>query len=176
MTSRVKGLLLATVADEAPDDLGRIKVTYQDRPDEPISNWVHLIRPMASAEFGVWFQPEPGDQVVVGFLNGNLESPCMMGAIFTGSNAAPVTEPQQRVIRSKQGHEVIFDDTDGADAVIIQDANDNKIRLTSDGIEISTPGKVEIKGNEVVIKGEGSITIETPGQLTGKGQPIHLNP
>lgn len=177
MSARVQGFLLGKVVDvEDPEALGRVKVTYMDRPDAPVSNWVFIVRPMASAEFGVWFMPEIGDQVVLGFLNGNLENPYMLGSIYTGTNAPPVTDPQQRVIRSLQGHEIVLDDTDGAENVIIRDASDNEIKMTSDGIEITSAGTITIKGMEVVIKGDSSIDIETSGQLTGKGSPVHLNP
>lgn len=177
MSARVQGFLLGKVVDvEDPEALGRIKVTYMDRPEAPTSNWVFVVRPMASAEFGVWFMPEIDDQVVIGFLNGNLENPYMLGSIYTGTNAPPVTEPQQRVIRSRQGHEIVFDDTDGDENVIIRDAAKNEIKMTKDGIDITSDGTITIKGKQVVIKGDSSIDIETSGQLTGKGSPVHLNP
>lgn len=177
MSARVTGFVLGRVIDvEDPEALGRVKLAYVDRPDMPESNWVFVVRPMASAEFGVWFMPEIDDMAVIGFLNGNLENPYMLGAIYTGSNAPPVDDVQQRVIRSSQGHEIVFDDTDGDDAVIIRDANENEIRLHAGGIDITSKGTITIDGKEVVIKGSSSIDIETSGQLTGKGSPIHLNP
>ncbi|MFZ5961670.1 phage baseplate assembly protein V [Thalassococcus sp. BH17M4-6] len=177
MTSRVQGFVLGTVKDlEDPEAIGRIKVAYQGRPGEPLSNWAFMVRPMASTEVGMWFMPELEDQVVVGFLNGNIEQPYVMGSIFTKEKAPPVTEPGQRVIRSVQGHEIILDDTDAAENVIIRDASDNEIKMTQDGIEITSAGKITIQGTEIAINGDSSVDIETSGQLTGKGSPIHLNP
>lgn len=176
MNARVHGLMLATVADEDPDDLGRIKVTYDDRPNNPPSNWVFVIRPMASAGFGIWYQPESGDKVVIGFINGNLDTPYMLGAVFTGSNAPPVTETSQRVIYSKSGHKIILEDKDGAEAITIEDASGNSILMDSDGITLTSGAKITLDASEVVIKGSSKIDIDTGGQLTAKGSPIHMNP
>ena len=176
MTARVSGLMLATVTGESADNLGRIKVTYDDRPNNPPSNWVFIVRPMASAGFGMWYHPEVGDKVVIGFINGNLDSPYMLGAIYTGSLDPPVTDTAQRVIQSKAGHKIILDDTEGSEAVTIEDSNGNSLVMDAKGIAMKSKGKITIEGAEVVVKGNQTVDIEAAGQLTGKGQPIHLNP
>lgn len=176
MTARVPGLMLATVTGESADDLGRIKVTYDDRPNNPPSNWVFIVRPMASAGFGMWYHPEEGDKVVIGFINGNLDSPYMLGAIYTGSLDPPVTDTAQRVIQSKAGHKIILDDTEGTEVVTIEDSNGNSLVMDAEGITMTSNGKITIEAAEVVVKGTGTVDIEATGQLTGKGQPIHLNP
>jgi phage baseplate assembly protein V len=177
MSARAQGLILATVTDvDDPEGLGRVKVSYDERPGAPPSNWAPIVRPFASDGFGMWFMPEVGDKVVVGFLHGNLESPYMLGAIFSGAHAPPVTEPQQRVIQTRAGHQIILDDTDGSETVTILDANQNSLVMDADGITITSQGKVTIEANEVAVTGTQSVDIESSGQLTGKGNPIHLNP
>ncbi len=176
MSARVPGLMLATVIEEVSDDMGRIKVSYDDRPGNPPSNWVFIVRPMASAGFGLWYQPEIGDKVVIGFINGNLDSPYMLGAIYTGSQEPPVTEPAQRVIQSRAGHKIILDDTEGSEAVTVEDSNGNSLVMNADGITLKSDGKITIDGAEVVVKASSTVDIEAAAQLTGKGQPIHFNP
>ena len=52
--------------------------------------------------------------------------------------------------------------------ITIEDANGNLIKMDSSGITIESQSSLTLKGVDV--------TIEASAQLTGKGNPIHLNP
>jgi len=169
MTERVYGLLLGEVTDLAdPKDLGRIKAKMVSRPGEPISQWAPIARPLASGGFGLFWQPIEGDMVLLGFEEGVIERPYVVGSIHTGDNTPPVTEHAQRAIRSESGHEIMLNDTSGSEAVIITDAGGSTITMNTEGITIETQGDLVLKGTNV--------TVEATAQLTGKGNPIHLNP
>ena len=169
MPGRVNGVVLGEVLDiEDPEGQGRVKLGFVTRPGAAESQWAPILRPLASNGFGLWFQPELGDMVLVGFEDGCIERPYVLGAIFTGDNAPPDAEAAQRVIRSRSGHQIMLDDTDGSEAVTITDASDNVITMDSSGISIESAADITIKGVNV--------TIEAQAQLTGTGSPIHLNP
>ncbi|ARE41825.1 hypothetical protein RGUI_3684 [Rhodovulum sp. P5] len=169
MTDRVRGFLLGEVTDvDDPQGLGRIRAKLKSRPGEPVCQWAPVARPLASGGFGLFWQPVAGDMVVLGFEEGVIERPYVVGAIFTGDNTPPVTEVKQRVIRSESGHEIMLDDTEGSETIVITDKTGSTITMEASGVTIETQGDLTLKGTNV--------TIEASAQLTGKGNPIHLNP
>lgn len=167
--ARIHGLVLGEVVDaDDPRGLGQVKVRFPTRPGDAESFWAPIARPLASGGFGFWFPSVPGDMVLVGFEDGRIERPYVLGAIYTGDNQPPSTELQERMIRTESGHTLTFDDRPGNEAVKIEDANGNLITMEAAGITIESQTDLTLKAV--------NITIEAQAQLTGKGAPIHLNP
>lgn len=167
--SRIPGLVLGTVTDtDDPEGLGRVRLTFPSRSADAASQWAPILRPLASGGFGLWFQPEVGDVVLVAFEEGRVERPYVLGAIFTGDNAPPTGDGKLRMIQSQSGHRITLDDTEGAEVLTIEDASGNVIRMEQSGITIESKTDLTIKGVNV--------TVEASAQLTAKGAPIHLNP
>lgn len=169
MSALVHGLILGVVLDaEDPQKQGRVRVRFVSRPGTAESQWAPISRPLASGGFGLWFQPVAGDTVLVAFEDASIDRPYVLGAIFTGDSAPPVTDGLQRVLRSGAGHEIVLDDTSGSEVLTIRDANDNTVTMDSTGIRIESSADITIKGVNV--------TVEASAQLTGMGRPIHMNP
>jgi uncharacterized protein involved in type VI secretion and phage assembly len=167
--ARVNGLVLGEVVDaEDPEGLGRVTVRFLSRPGDAESFWAPILRPLASGGFGFWFPPVVGDVVLVGFEDGMVERPYVLGAIYTGDNQPPSTELQERTIRTESGHTLTFDDRRGSEAIKIEDANGNVVTMEAAGVTIESQSDLTLKAV--------NITIEAQAQLTGKGAPIHLNP
>ena len=168
MRGQALGLILGKVEDvEDPAKQGRVRVSFPSH-GEGLSQWAPIARPLASGGFGLFFQPEPGDMVLIGLEDGRIERPYVLGAIYTGDNAPPDDDNAKRVIQSQSGHRIMLDDTGGSETLSLTDASGNSIVMNQDGITIEAANNVVIKGVEV--------TIEADAQLTGKGSPIHLNP
>jgi uncharacterized protein involved in type VI secretion and phage assembly len=170
MTERMKGLVIGLVRDlEDPDGQGRIRVEFPWLSDGAVSNWARVAATLAGPELGHFFQPEPGDEALVGFEMGDVNRPYILGYLWNGDNAPPTDDPNMRMIQTVSGHKLIFDDTSGSETITIEDASgNNKIVMNSDGITIESAKDVTIKGQ--------NINIEASAQLTAKGNPIHLNP
>jgi hypothetical protein len=67
-------------------------------------------------------------------------------------------EVNQRIVRSRSGHTIIFDDTKGKEQIIIRDKTEkNSIVINS-------------KDNSMMIKTEGDFTIEAGGKFTVKSK------
>jgi uncharacterized protein involved in type VI secretion and phage assembly len=132
--------------------------------------------------------PEPGAGVWVEFEEGDLEFPIWVGTFWStpgGESEIPTLNgadgkerqneqkpPTRKIIKTKKGHTIQFEDADGEEMVtIVQRINTdlcNVITLKNDGITISSAGDMKITGRNVVI--------EAKGKLTAIGNPIHLNP
>lgn len=186
MTQSMKGVVIGLVTSvDDPDGLGRIQVEFPWLADNPVSNWARVATALAGPELGAFFQPEVGDEALVAFEMDDVRRPYILGYLWGGENAPPEQDPNLRMIQTVSGHKLIFDDTDGSEAITIEDASGNTIVTNADGIAIedanghtitlSADGITIESGGDVTIKGT-NVNIEATAQLTAKGNPIHLNP
>ncbi|TDR73339.1 type VI secretion system Vgr family protein [Paludibacterium purpuratum] len=134
------GLQTATVVGPAgeevhTDEQGRIKVQFhwarsQEHPDagagfdERSSCWVRVAMPSAGAAWGHQFIPRIGQEVLVDFIEGDIDRPVVRSVVYNGSHTPPAFSAAGNLpgnktlsgIKSKehqgQGHnELLFDDT-----------------------------------------------------------------
>lgn len=195
----VRGVSVAVVSqNQDPEGLGRVKIRFpwRENPDE--SHWARIAVPMAGGGRGTWFLPEVGDEVLVACDAERVEHPYIVGCLWNGQDQPPQTNADGRndirMIRSRSGHEIVFDD--GAQGRIDIHLNDDKrrVRLDQNGIEISddsgnsiaitsTPGNIAIKSNvsisiestKIDIKAKASMTLQASGTLTIKGAVVMIN-
>ena len=70
------------------DALGRIKLRFHwqlaETPDDRDSCWVRVMQRQAGAGMGWQWLPRIGQEVLVGFLNGDMDRPYVMGALYNG--------------------------------------------------------------------------------------------
>ena len=159
--------------EEDPEDLLRLKVLLPAVGADAGAVWARLLTPDGGAERGFFFRPEPGDEVVVGFLNGDPRQPVVLGALFGAANRPPtdfaeLTEGNEhKGIVTSSGTAIHFTDGDTPSLVIetpgsnrialddegetvqITDQHGNEITLSSAGIEIKSSAdfKIEASGN-----------------------------
>lgn len=195
----IKGVSVGVVSqNHDPEGLGRVKVRFpwRENPDE--SHWARIAVLMAGKERGTWFLPEVGDEVLVACDAERIEHPYVLGALWNGKEPPPETNSDGRndirKIRSRSGHEIIFDD--GARGRIDIHLSDNKrqVVLDPDGIVIkddsgneieikSLPGTISIKSNTklsiqskvIDIKADASMTLQATGTLTIQGALVKIN-
>lgn len=178
--NRMYGVSVATVVDNYADNMpGRVCISVINRngkvsQDEPgdLLKWAKVAFPYFGAQWGDYFLPEVGDQVLVVFEDGNIEKPYIIGAIpkvkakFLKKNVDE--KNSKKAIQTRYGNRMIF--TDGTfDEAAGQEAGDQ------DKIEIHT-GKDEhnfILDNEKDLikisdkEGDNSIVISTKSDETG---------
>lgn len=124
-----------------PDGLGRVKVKFPWLSQTEESYWARIVTPMAGNDRGIYFLPEIDDEVLVAFEQGDMNVPYILGALWNGKDKPPVKNDDgknnQRVIKSRSGHQIILDDTEGEEKIIIQDkTGKNQIVISSDSILI----------------------------------------
>ena len=195
----IRGVSVGVVAqNQDPEGLGRVKIKFpwREKPDE--SHWARLAVPMAGKNRGTWFLPEVGDEVLVICDAERIEHPYVLGSLWNGQEPPPETNSDGRndirKIRSRSGHEIVFDD--GAQGSIDIHLSDNKrkVRLDPDGIVISDdsgneleikslPGTITVKSNTKIsleskvidIKADASMTLQATGTLTIQGALVKIN-
>ena len=83
------GVARAVVVDNTDaQGAGRVGVRFpwHSRPDA--IHWAPIAAPMAGRDRGLWFRPEPGDEVLVAFERGDLRHPYVVGGVWSRSDSA----------------------------------------------------------------------------------------
>ncbi|MCD4809541.1 MAG: phage baseplate assembly protein V [Methanosarcinales archaeon] len=198
--SRIYGVVVGIVTNNKDTEkLGRVKVKIPRLSGEDESNWARVTSFMAGKERGAFFLPEVDDEVLVAFEYGDINMPYVIGSLWNGKDVPPENNSDGknniRVIRSRSGHVITLDDSDGSEQIkimdktqknmIIIDAKNNTISIKSDkDIELSAPnGKVTIEAMDLVTKSTASTKIEATssvdvkasGNLNIKGAMVNIN-
>lgn len=178
---RYFGLYPAIVRDlEDPRELGRIKVgfpTLGHDPGESVSAWATLLSPYADDDQGLQTLPEVGSQVVIGFEAGDPRRPYIVGACWNGQEALPKRPTDSndiRILRTRSGSELEFDDTEGASKATLSLSSGHKVVLDdgaqtvtiehSNGsvITLNAAGQIEIRANATVEVTASALNVHTP--------------
>lgn len=188
------GPVVGIVTDnQDPQGQGRVKVKFPWLSSDHASDWARLVVVGGGADRGVQFLPEVNDEVLVGFELGDLHHPYILGGLWNGADAPPKSSSkivnggkvQQRIIQSRNGHFILFDDKDGG-GITIQDKNGTQIVLDTAGksLQITVKGDAHVKTDgDLSLEAQGAIEIKGmgikidagPGQVTIKGSTIDLN-
>ena len=120
-TVRTAEAQVAFVEDNLdPNRFGRVRVRYPWQPGNgDKSPWIRMATPFATAGGGVTFRPCTGDEVLLNYEDGNIERPYIVGSLQSSYVTDPWLPLPDRVIRSKNGHSITFNDkTDGIDFLL----------------------------------------------------------
>ena len=103
----------AVVSSNAdPEGLGRVKVNFHWN-SQLESPWLRVVSPHGGGEKGFYFVPEVGEEVQVGFEQGNAERPFVMGSLYHGK-AKPSSWKTDanniKAIRTRSGNQVVMND------------------------------------------------------------------
>lgn len=151
-----------------PHGLGRVKVKFPWLSDDEESYWARVLTPMAGNDCGFYFLPDINDEVLVAFEQGDMNFPYVLGSLWNGKDKPPMRNDDgknnQCVIKSRSGHQIIFDDTSEQEKIIIQDrTGKNQIVIDSQNNQMEIKAekdlKIEAQG-KLIIKSENEIEIE----------------
>ena len=193
--ARTTGLVPAIVSDvRDPQKLGRVRLTFPWLAKDFTSGWARTVQPGAGKGRGALVLPEVGDEVLVGFVRGDLDEPYVLGGLYNGKDTPPstATSPVDRgsgeiVVRafvSRTGHRIEFVENDG----IVISTGDGKLVVKLDkkrgtveikggsGVTIDAgTGPLELKGQKVSITAVSEAELSASGQVTVRGGVIKLN-
>ncbi len=168
-----------------PEGMGRVKVKYPWLADNEESTWARLSSPMAGQGGGFFYLPEINDEVLLAFEHGDIHYPYVLGVLWNGKDKPPGSNDDvvggdgkvnQRVLKSRSGHVILLDDSDGQEKIeIIDSSEQNKISISTADNTITINGTTQVK----VQSGDGAqvITLDNQGQsieLKGGGRSIVL--
>ncbi|WP_233702186.1 type VI secretion system Vgr family protein [Iodobacter ciconiae] len=201
------GMQTATVVGPAgsevhTDELGRIKIQFSwqradEHPDfganldDKSSCWVRVAYPSAGASWGHQFIPRIGQEVLVGYLDNDIDRPIVTGVVYNGSHppatfsGAGALPANKRLsgIKTKEHEgaqygELLFDDTQGQVRTklssehaktqlnlgyLIHPRTDGKGEARGEGAELRTDARMALRAAQGVL-----ISAEERSQAGGK--------
>lgn len=159
--------------NDDPEGLGRVRVRFHWQSPPEMSPWIRAASIHSGAERGVYFLPEKGDEVLVGFENNHPDRPFVMGSLYH-RNAKPAewSDPKnnKKAFKTKSGNQIYFDDESGKEEIRISNKNgDNEIVLSLEGsgkIAIKSKDTLELSAKNIALKAESKLTMQTQGEAS----------
>jgi hypothetical protein len=178
--NKLRGVHVAIVVDNKDGEGNpgyRVKVKFPWLNADDQTYWARIAVPMGGKERGTYFLADPEDQLLVVFEHGDINRPIVIGALWS-KKQEPVEFNQSgknntKLIKSRSGHRIIFDDKDGAEKLTLVDkTNKNKIVLDSANklVQIECAGDIEIKAKQNVIFHSNALKVGTSEGITGSSQ------
>lgn len=145
---------------EDPHGQGRIELQFPWLSESQRSSWAPVAAPLAGKERGAFFMPEVDDEVLVAFEHGDFDHPFIVGFLWNGVDTPPEMTNKNRIIKTPGGHQLRFEDTDGAKKVILKSNGGHQIEIddTAETITIQTQS-----GNQSIVLSDTTQSITLRG-------------
>jgi Rhs element Vgr protein len=162
------GLQLGVVTDnEDPQGEFRVRVRMPLVNGGDDGVWARVAATDAGNNRGLFFRPEIGDEVLVGFLDDDPRHPVVLGMLHSSAKPAPLAPGNDNHVKgytSRSGITLAFDDEkksltlatpagntlvldDQGGGITISDSNGNKIVMSASGIAIESAKAFSVKAN-----------------------------
>lgn len=178
---RFFGVTVATVVDNnettakpPTTPIGRVKLSYPGLSSSVTSGWAPCARPMAGSNIGFYALPEPGEQVLVAFEKGDLGHPYVLGSLWHAKARPPTTnadgQNNKRIIRSRAGHTITFDDTGNVGKLVIEDRGGSSIVMDATDGSITITARADLR-----LAAKNAISLQVGGtKLTVSPQDVNI--
>ena len=129
------GITIGIVTDiKDPDKKNRVKVRLLNRSDSTQeTDFIRVMTPMSGKQYGMFFLPEVGDEVLVGFVDGDFSDPYVLGSLWNTKAPAPVTvqdgKNELRTVKSKTAHQLEFNDGEEKPGVTLTTAQESRLAM-----------------------------------------------
>ncbi|MCW7764027.1 type VI secretion system tip protein TssI/VgrG [Photorhabdus luminescens] len=143
---------------------GAIRIHFHwnryDKADDGASCWVRVAQGWNGNGFGFMAIPRVGQEVIVSYLNGDIDRPIVTGCTYNGLNRPPLNLPLEktrttfktRTHRGQGFNELRFEDAKGSEEVFIHAQRDMKTQILWDKTaQIGNDQKTEVAHNRTAI-------------------------
>lgn len=186
----IEGLQIGIVTQLQDDPEGEnrilVKIPVIHKDDE--GAWCRVSSLDAGNERGMFFLPEVGDEVIVGFINNDPRHGIVLGMVNSSAKPAPLQasdDNHEKGYQSRSKMKVVFNDdkkslnieTPGGNKILVteedkkihlEDQNGNKLIMNQDGITIESikdviikaTGDVKAEGVNINLKGSAQTKVE----------------
>ena len=178
----VQGLQTAVVAGRTgeeiwTDEYGRVKVQFHwdryGKSDENSSCWMRVSQVHAGRGFGGVDIPRIGEEVIVSFLEGDPDSPIIIGRVYNNDNRPPTGLPAAGMVSGLKSNstpggggynEISMNDTKGQEAVTVHAQKDMTTTVENDCTTTVVGGNnvlaVQAGTRSVTVQGDTSLTVQ----------------
>ena len=172
------GLYPALVTDIVDtENLGRVEVKFPwlGGEGDAVRAWATLLTPYADDDQGFLVLPAVGTQVVVGFEAGDLARPYVVGSAWNGKESlpeSPAAANNKRLIKTRTGSLLEFDDTDGAAKVTLSMKSGHKLVMQESPAEVQL---MHSNGCQLKLDSSGNVTLTATSGVTVNATSMTVN-
>ena len=143
-----------------PKGLGRVRVKFHWMNGTEKTPWVRVTSPHGGGGKGMFFIPEVGEEVIVGFEGDSPTKPYIIGTVYHGkaSNTYSNGGNDVKALQTRSGNKVIMNDKDGS--VLVEDKAGNSMLIDGAG--------------NITVKSSNTVTIDATNQITFKTKLISM--
>jgi uncharacterized protein involved in type VI secretion and phage assembly len=160
-------------------NLGRIEVKFPTLGTDgnTVRAWATLLTPYADDQQGYQMLPSVDTQVVVAFEAGDLRRPYIIGSAWNGKESLPSSPDSannKRLIKTRSGSLLEFDDTKGAPKITISTSSGHTLLLDDGGTQVTLQhangcvvtfnpaGQIQITANATVEVTASAVNVHAP--------------
>ncbi len=127
------------------DKHGRVRVQFfwdrYSKGDDTSSCWLRVAQAWAGRQWGAFFLPRVGQEVLVDFLHGDPDRPVVTGSMYNGDNTPPYPLPSKQTVSTIKSlstpggggfNELRFEDKKGSEQIFIHAERDLHRRIKKD--------------------------------------------
>ena len=132
------------------DELGRVRVQFpwdrEGKHDDHSSCWIRVSQGWAGTGFGMITIPRVGQEVLVGFIEGDPDQPIVVGRVFNPTEQVPYKLPEHKTRStwksssspgSGGSNEIMFEDAKGRELLLVHAERDLKKLVKHDETEVT---------------------------------------
>jgi uncharacterized protein involved in type VI secretion and phage assembly len=138
-------------------DVGTVKLNFPWLDVNHETDWVRIATTMSGNNAGSCFMPDVNDEVLVAFEHGDTRFPYVIGFTWNGVDLPPSSDVRDRKLMSKRGHMIRFldssPDSGSLGALVIEDANGNRITMSEGKIVVQGKFMIEIEAPAIYLQG-----------------------
>ncbi|MFJ5720583.1 VgrG-related protein [Streptomyces sp. NPDC093149] len=188
---RMPGLAIGVVTDirEGKTERGWVRLKFPWLDDTYVTDWVRTVQWGGQGGGGV-FSPEVNDEVLVGFEQGLLDSPYVLGGLYNGVDKpsphdVPLVDPtsgkvNRRSLVSRSGNRLELLDAPRGPSGVRLASGDKRLDVTLDerrseiALKVFAPGGTRVLSS--VILSASGITLDAgTGEVNVKGRSVTVN-
>ncbi len=172
------------------DGHGRVKIQFhwdrEGRYNEESSCWVRVSHSWAGGRYGYFSLPRVGQEVIVGFLEGDPDRPLITGRVYNADHLPPVDLPAEKTkstIKSKTytgdgANEIRFEDNVGEEQIFLHAQKDMDIKVLHDQkttvenerhLLVKGAAKTRMDSLDVTVDNDSAIKVSGNRSLTVDG-------
>ena len=149
------------------DEWGRVKVQFPwdrtDKNNDHSSCWIRVAQGWAGELWGAMAIPRVGQELIIGYLDGDADQPIAIGRAYRQTNLPPYELPKHKTrmtikSRTHKGegfNELRFEDELGHQEVFIHAEKDKNVHIkNNNGIFVGNNRKERVEHNETISIGD----------------------
>jgi uncharacterized protein involved in type VI secretion and phage assembly len=143
-----------------PKGLGRVRVKFHWMNGTEKTPWIRVTSPHGGGGKGMFFIPEVGEEVIVGFEGDSPTKPYIIGTVYHGKASSTLSNGGNDVkaLQTRSGNKVVMNDKDGS--VFVEDKAGNSILIDGAG--------------NITVKSSNTVTIDATNLITFKTKKISM--